>query len=155
MDFIVSKVAMSVCALMVAALLAGAFSSDRLYDRSSEVELVLREFCGTADGALKTGKECTVGWQVPFASSGDAITISVRHNRVSASADDELAILEPLSPIRTWEPVTRQVNLTTLDELDNQAPEASFRSGETVELSTILMTIEDKTALMVFCSRRC
>jgi len=150
-DFVISKVAMSVCALTVATILAGLYCPDRLFDRSAEVERVLRSFCATAEDALMTGESCTLTWEVPFASTGEVITVYVLHGTTRASDGERSATIEPLEPIRTWEPVSSQMNRTMVEELDNASAEMAFVSGEVVAISTALITVEDRAQLMVFC----
>ena len=73
MDFVVSKLAMAVCALLVVSALGGVFESGFLFSEVDELESILRDLCATMEGAVLSGCESTTKWEVPFLADGGCI----------------------------------------------------------------------------------
>ena len=137
---------------MVASVLGTVYAPGRLAGDASELNDVLRRLCASAEWLLMTGKECSLRWEVPFTSSGEKVTVTIEGHIVSALAGTTRSLIEPLVPIRLWEPASHQLNQTMLDELDSTARRVSFGSGEVIELSTLFVTVEDEARLLVFCT---
>lgn len=142
---------MSVCALMVASVLAALYAPHDLNGASSEVAAALDRFSAMADALLMTGAEGSVSWKVPFTSGGEAIIIETNGRVVSASDGTARCTAEPRIPIRTWAPAAPHLNQSELAELDKRSANLRFSSGEVVELFTAFVTIEDQAELLVFC----
>lgn len=142
---------MSVCALMVASVLASLYAPRDLNCTTSEVAAALGRFEAMAHGLLMTGAESSVSWQVPFTSGGGVIIIETNGRILSASDGTTRCIAEPRTPIRTWTLAAPHLNRSEIAEFDKQAATVSFSSGECVELFTAFATIEDHEELLVFC----
>ncbi|MEM3050102.1 MAG: hypothetical protein QXQ13_01515 [Thermoplasmata archaeon] len=142
---------MSICALMVASVLAALYAPRDLNGAASEVAAALDRFAAMADGLLMTRAESSVCWQVPFTSGGGVIIIETNGRFLSASDGTTRCMAQPRTPIRTWTLAAPHLNQSEIAELDKQAATASFSSGECVELFTVFATIEDREELLVFC----
>lgn len=142
---------MSICALMVASVLAALYVPRDLNDAASDVAAALDGFAAMADGLLMTGAESSVSWQVPFTSRGEVIIIETNGRFLSASDGATRCMAEPRTPIRTWTLTAPHMNRSEIAEFDKHAATVSFSSGECVELFTAFATIEDQEELLVFC----
>ncbi len=153
MDFVVSKVAMSICALVVVAVLAGVFDRDAFVDRHHELSSILEDLSGIVDRAAISNSEFSTAWRVPLASDGNPIVISIRAGSVSAECEGRTAAAQPSCGLHTWSWDGRDLNSSSVYEMDISSPQLSFGSGTTILVSTILVTLENEPKLLVFASQ--
>ena len=153
MDFVVSKVAMSICALMVVAVLAGVFDRDAFVDRDHELSGVLNRLSGLVDRAATSSSEFTTGWRVPLLSDGCAIVISIRAGAISAESGGRTTMTQPACGLHTWNWDGRGLNSSSICEMDRSSPQLRFESGMTILIRTILVTLENEPRYLVFASQ--
>ncbi|MGQ9587684.1 MAG: hypothetical protein ACUVT7_04795 [Thermoplasmata archaeon] len=152
MDFVVSKVAMSVCALLVLSVLAGAFSSERFVEKDAELESVAEDLSLLAERIWRSGSEIRMTWAVPFLSTGEGVEITIENSVVWAKSATDLAVRKPSCGLHTWAWDCSELNSTTARELDSHARQVNARSGQSLELRTEHVLFESQTKLMVFVS---
>jgi len=152
-DFVVSKVAMSICALMVVAVLAGVFDRDAFVDRDDELSGVLDGLFSIVDRAATSNSEFTAGWRVPLSSDGSPIVISIRAISVSAESGGRTAMAQPACGIHTWSWDGRGLNSSSISVMDESSPQLMFESGMTILIRTILVTLENEPRYLVFASQ--
>jgi hypothetical protein len=153
MDFIVSKVAMSICALMVVAVLAGVFDRDAFVDGDEGLSGILERFCGLVDRAADSRSEFISGWKVPLLPSGDSIAISIQAGVVKAVSDGGIARAQQSCGLHTWVWDGAGLNLSSIVDMDESAPQLDFKSGETILIRTTQVTLENEPRFLVFASR--
>ncbi len=153
MDFVVSKVAMSICALMVIAVLADVFDREAFVDRDYELSGILDRLSGLVDRAAASGSEFTAGWRVPLSSDGSPIVISIRDGSVSASSGGRTAMSQPACGLHTWNWDGQGLNASTICEMDRSSPQLRFESGMTILIRTIPVNLENEPRYLVFASR--
>jgi len=151
-DFVVSKVAMSVCALMVVAVLAGVFDGDAFIDRDHGLSGVLDRLSDLVDRAATSSSEFTTGWRVPLSSDGSPIVISIRAGSVSAECSGRTAVAQPACGLHTWTWDGRGLNSSSINEMDRLSPQLMFESGMTILIRTIMVTFENEPRYLVFAS---
>jgi hypothetical protein len=152
-DFVVSKVAMSICALMVVAVLAGVFDGDTFADRDHELSGVLHRLSDLIDRAATSSSEFTTGWRIPLSSGGNPIVISLGAGSVSAESDGRTAMIRLACGLHTWTWDGRGLNLSAVYEMDRSSPQLRFESGMTIQIRTILVTFENEPTYLVFASQ--
>ena len=150
MDFVVSKVAMAICALMVVAVLAGVFSGGALVGRAHGFEHILTEFCELTERAGTTGPKSSIVWIAPYLPDGDGVTISIHRGIVLIESNDGSAADRPSRGIHVWHPDGRELNRSTVEALDRSAGTLSFESGQSVEIVAKSVTYENEQRLFVF-----
>lgn len=152
MDFVLSKVAMAVCALMVISVLSGTLSSDMFVDKDSELKRIARNFCMLAERVLWSDAEVNMIWKVPFLTVGEEVNMTISDCIVWARAEGKLAASMPSCQLHTWTWDGQELNSTRIKELDSHAPETNACSGQYLELSSEYVLFDSETMLMVFVS---
>lgn len=152
MDFFISKVALSICALMVVAILGGVADRDRFTDPGDEVERILGDLCDATSMALGGGSEGAVLWKVPTLSSGDALVLTLDHGLVICQLGGRSFICEPPCYIHTWRWDGSELNRTTLDGLDGRSDRLTVVSGDCLCMTTVTILLENEPTLTVFAS---
>ncbi len=150
MDFILSKVALSLCALLVAGILAGVFGGQGLLDDSSELRGVLREFCGIVDRCVRSGAETVVEWTVPVLSNGDRVTLTLTSVAVRGEAAGHSDAYRPSATLHLWPYTGTALNGTEVRALDSDAHQLCSSSGQAIMIETVLVTLENEPTLMAF-----
>jgi len=152
MDFVISKVAMSVCALLVVSVLGGAFGGDVLFKKIDELDSILNDLSTTLERAVWSGCEGDTIWRVPFLSDGKSVNISVRDSVLSARAGQESAVLKPACDAHTWVWEGTALNQSSLRVLDASSPSVVTCSGLALEIRTRAVTLEDQNRILAFVS---
>jgi len=153
MDFIVSKVAMSVCALMVVAMLAGVVDRDAFVDHDQELATILVRFGGLVERAATSCSEVAADWTVPLLSGGESVSVSIQAGIVAIEAEGKAARAQPACGIHTWDWDGSMLNLSSIEELDESSPRLQFTSGEAILIDTVQVMLENECAYLVFISR--
>ena len=152
MDFIVSKVAMSICALLVVGILGGMFGPGGFLDSRTELSSVVDQFCATADAVALSPGESSVSWTVPYASDGTVIVLELDGSLVRASWGSQRAVGQPACDIRTWSLESGELNSTELAVLDESMPELEASSGQTIEIMSRIVLSGNEELRLVFAS---
>ena len=150
MDFVVSKVAMSICALLVVSVLGGAVGNDVLFKKIDELDSILNDLSITLEGSVHSGCEGDTVWTTPFLSDGRSIDISIRDSILSARAGQKYAVLRPACTVHTWVWNGSALNRTIVEMLDANAPSVSTHSGRALEIKTQVVTFENQNRVFAF-----
>ena len=150
MDFVVSKVAMSVCALLVISILSGVLGSTKLVGDASELSGVLGELCGLVDRAVRSCSESVQEWTVPHLSNGDLITITITSGVVRGEAGGYRDAHQTEAPLHTWRYSGEPLNETTTDQLDRAEAPLEAVSGQRVVITTVNVLYENDQAIFAF-----
>jgi hypothetical protein len=152
MDFVVSKVAMSICALLVVATLGGMFGEGALLDPKGELERIVDDFCSVVDSIALSRTESGINWLVPFTSNGETVIIQLDGALVRAGSGIEVAVGQPVRLVRTWEYDGCDLNATMLADLDETCTIIEARSGESICLESRFVTLENQLRVFIFAS---
>ena len=150
MDFVISKVAMSICALLVAGIMATAFDFHRLADEPGELREILREFSGLVETALQSGSRGSIEWRVPPMSTGNRITITVGDGFIRGESGGSKAVLRLSCELHTWKWNGSALNRTTVEALDASSEMFVADSGQAIGIYTVPILIGSDAALFVF-----
>lgn len=150
MDFVISKVAMSICALLVVGALSGCLDPANFVDPGQELDDLVRRFCGLVDRAVLSGSSCSMAWEVPRLSDGGDVVLLISQGLVTAKAGAEGSVGQPVSGVHTWHNTGAAMNTSGLRLLDTAAEGLGARSGERILLTTELVLLENEPAYLAF-----
>jgi hypothetical protein len=150
MDFVVSKVAMAICALLVVAVLAGVFSEGALVGRTRGFEHILNEFCDLIERACAKGSEGSIAWSTPFLQSGESVTISIHKGTVLLESAEGSDARRPSHGLHLWHSDGRPLNLSMVEALDECAGCLTFESGQDMNIVAESVTFENERHIFVF-----
>jgi len=149
-EFVISKVALSVCALMVVSVLGSSVGIVLEQDIRGELRDILTAFDRLLMGLSSARGECSASFEVPFLSDGCAACMQVGHGLLMAEAGNERAGMEPSVQVHTWSSSLSGLNTTAVDELDLISATCVAMSGETVGISIEIIVVDDEPTLKAF-----
>ena len=152
MDFVVSKVAMSICALLVVSVLGGVLEGNVLFRNTDELDSVLNDLSTTLENPVWSGCEVDATWSVPFLSDGTSISISVDDRALSARAGEKSAALKPACDLHTWAWDGTGLNRSSIAILDAKALPVESCSGFALEIRARLISFENQDRIFIFVS---
>lgn len=152
MDFVVSKVAMSICALLVVTVLGGVLGNDILFSEVDELDSILTDLSIAVERSVWSACEGRIIWRVPFLSDGTSIDVSVRGSVFSAKSGERSAVLRPACDTHTWQWNGTSLNATCVSILDASSPVAIASSGHALEIRTQMIAYEDQSRILAFVS---
>ncbi len=152
MDFFVSKVALSICALLVVTILSGVMDGDRFVDDGHEIESVLQDFCEFADRAFGERSEGILMWTVPVLPTGNEIEMTLDHGIVYSQWHGKSIVREPQCYVHTWRWDGSALNESTVGDLDDGSARLMVSSGDGILLTTAYVLFENDHRLLVFAS---
>ena len=150
MDFVVSKVAMAICALLVVTILAGVFSEDAFVGRPRGFEHILSEFCDLTERTCARGSVGSIVWNTPFLPSGESVTVSIHKGTVLVESTEGSAARKPSQGLHLWRPDGRPLNLSMVEALDEGAGCLTFESGQDMNIVAESVTFENERRIFVF-----
>ncbi|MCU0852889.1 MAG: hypothetical protein MUC90_06555 [Thermoplasmata archaeon] len=152
MDFVISRVAMSVCALLVAGVLSGAVSLPQFEGEDIELRGIVEGFCGTAEDVAGSSSEVELTWTVPSLASGAVVGITVGCGLVTAESGDSRAMARPGCGIHLWEWDGTTLNRSHVEALDDGSLPLLVQSGDSMLLKSITVDFEGFSHPMLFVS---
>ncbi|OGS56204.1 MAG: hypothetical protein A3K60_08810 [Euryarchaeota archaeon RBG_19FT_COMBO_56_21] len=150
MDFVVSKVAMAVSALLVAAVLAGVLDDSMFVDRDQEIARVLSELCRLVENAHDADAEIDLLWSVPMMPTGAELKVTLDGNRILGESGGFRAVAQPMCEYHTWRPTTDCLNRSIVEERDSSAPVVDAYSGQVLRITAAELLVDSSEELMVF-----
>ena len=148
MDFVVSKVAMAICALLVVTVMTGLFAESAILGGGSGFEHVLDEFCELVDRAAAW--ESSVVWQAPFLPDGGEVAISIEMGVVLLESEDGTVARKPAGGLHLWHTDDRPLNSSMVRALDEGTGSLIFQSGQKVEILSKVLTCNQERRTFVF-----
>jgi len=150
MDFFVSKVAMSICALLVVAALGAALGKDRFVDGARETREIMEDFCDLAESAYDAGSEGTATWTAPKLSTGEGLQLVVDQEGIHSRWNGQTIICAPHCQLHTWRWGGGVLNQSALEALDERSEGFTVTSNDEVMVSTNFVMVDSDLVLMVF-----
>lgn len=149
-DFVVSKVVMSVCALLVAGGLAEVVGTSTSPDTGLDLEAALMDLQRAASSLASVRGECSLAWEVPGLPTEAGLELSFLGGSACARAEGTARTTHIDPSPHTWEWDGMPINGTRLAELDFGSPTLLTRSGDTLALEVLLVTVDDSGQLLLF-----
>jgi hypothetical protein len=141
---------MSVCALLVVAMIGEMFEEGTLLNPKGELENIVDGLCSIVDQIALSGAEGTATWQVPFASGGEPIMIWLDGTLMRAESGAYREVVQPAIKVRTWMYDGCPMNASQLAGLDDNCPVLEAGSGRSIDLESRLVTLDNQNRLFVF-----
>jgi hypothetical protein len=153
MDFIASKVAMSICALTVAGILGGIAENADTPDICSDLDGVLTHFNRLISHVLRSGAECSIDWTLPIAHTDGVLHMEILGDRASASSDGVTRWATLCEVVHTWPWDGSVLNQSTIDALDSACQSVRIHSGQSVTIDAIEVETGEGADVMLFLRR--
>jgi hypothetical protein len=153
MDFIVSKVVVSITALLVVSILTGLLSPNRFTDLDSDLERVLEDLSSTVGRTAMSACEVAITWTVPFLSTGGEVLVTVHQSILSGTSGDQRVRTQPVFELHTWAYDGSMLNTSTIDALDNSSEDVECISGQRLMICNAFVQFENGSRLLLFLSR--
>lgn len=150
MDFVVSKVALSICALLVAAVLGNIYGDGAFRDVRGELESVARDLIAIASAPLDARTECTASWEVPCLSAGEEVSVIVSAESVRVFTSSAIVMIATPFAMHTWSWDGSPLNDSLMAELDGRASKTTASSHGTITIVATEITVGNDPELMVF-----
>lgn len=154
MEFVISKVALSVCALMVVSVLGSSVGTVFEQDIRGELMDILTAFDRLLLSLSSSRGECSASFEVPFLSDGCAVCQRVGYGLLIVDAGNGRASMEPSVPVHTWFSRPSVLNSTEIEELDHESAACVAKSGERIDISIELVVVDDEPTLTAFACLR-
>ncbi len=148
-DFVVSKVVMSVCALLVAGGLAGIVETSLEADPGGDLEDILDDLQETLSRLASHGCDFDLTWTVPALPSASAVHMSFGDGPVVARADGVTRAAEMWPEVHTWTWDGRPLNMTVVEELDSSSPRLDAWTGDALAITAYEVLLDDCRELLV------
>jgi len=149
-DFVVSKVAMSICALMVAGCLAGIVETSFGPDPGDDLSEILDDLQATISRLASNGGGSATAWTVPALPSGGTVHIVFGDGSALARSEDASRAVETRPEVHTWAWDGLPLNMTRVDELDAGSRLLEAWTGQSVTVSTAEVLMDDDREVLVF-----
>jgi len=150
MDFIVSKVALSVCALMTAGVFYGIYGGDMMRDVEGDLERILTRFADETVRPSVEGAESRTVWEVPCLPDGSIVWIVVGGWTVEAHSGTALAAIQLPEEVHTWLPTSHALNSTVVEAFDDESARIRACTGQHVTVRSMEVDLDNSEALMLF-----
>ncbi|UCE90935.1 MAG: hypothetical protein JSV90_05780 [Methanobacteriota archaeon] len=150
MDFVISKVSMAVCALVVAsalwpALLYGHDATDRV-----ELEDLVWGLCESLANAMVKGLETDIELSLHTTASGALIRLEMRPESVMMSSGAATVVCETCSELHLWPWNGSVLESAEVERLDLAHGTCVAVSGDTVMVSTRWVPLDSVPTLFAF-----
>jgi hypothetical protein len=153
MDFIISKVVMSITALIVVSILAGLLSPERFAGVSTDLERILDDLSSVVSRTAMSASEITITWTVPFLTTGGEVSVTVHNSILSGRSGGEIARVQPMFELHTWHYDGSMMNASTIDALDNASEDIDCSSGRKLTVCNASVQFENGSRLLIFLAR--
>ncbi len=153
MDFIVSKVVMSITALLVVSMLGGLLSPDRFADLDSDLARILDDLSSIVSRAAMSASEVTITWAVPFLSSGGEVLVTVHHSILSGCSGGQSVRAQPTFELHTWPYDGSMLNASAVHALDASSDDVECSSGQRLKICMASVQFDNGSRSLLFISR--
>jgi len=150
LDFVVSKVALSICALLVVAVLGNVYGPGAFRDLEHELEGVAMDLVSTASAMFDALAESQLSWDAPRLSAGEEISVEVSEGFVRVSSGPSSTAVATPFLIHAWRWDGSPLDEVLVQGLDADTPSTVVRSDGSMTLSTSLVPVGTELELMVF-----
>lgn len=152
MDFVVSRVVMSICALLVASVLAGVVDVPQFEEPDRELRDIAEALCRTAEDCAGSFSEVDLVWVVPSLASGGTVQITIDCELVTACSADSKVVAGSDCEMHLWEWDGTSLNRSRLEALDASSAPILARSGDSIVLESIAVEFEGLRLPILFVS---
>ena len=149
-----SKIGISLCALMTATVLGTMVAEFETDDRSLELRSIANRLCDAISSAALGYGDLVTAYSVPLLSNGEEIVATITVDGTMVSSGGRSAVDHPCTPIHLWHWDGGELNGTTIADLDEAHPKLEAWSGTTLEILTMTLLVEERLETLVFVTER-
>ena len=149
-----SKIGISLCALMTATVLGAMMAEFETDERSLELRSIANRLCDAISSAALGYGDLVTTYSIPLLSNGEAIVATITVDGTMVSSGGLSAVDHPCSQVHLWHWDGGELNGTAVADLDNAHPRMDVGSGATIEILTMTLLVEDRLQTLVFVSER-
>jgi hypothetical protein len=150
MDFVASKVGMSVCALMVSSILVSVLEGSQTAYMESELDGIAREMADDLSSVLLGGVRSRTVDQVPWLATGEAVDVAVSTDSLLLRCGSAATCVTLAHSVHLWRWNGSRLDLSEVGTLDSMTPPLEASSGDLLETSVENIEVDDSDVLMVF-----
>ena len=150
MDFVISKVAMSLCALIVASVLGPILVSVNDDGDRVELDAFVTNLSRAISMAVVAGLETNCELSLPTTSSGDEVHLELRPGGLLISSEDERVVCRPCTKLHLWKWNGSALTSTEVERLDSTHRESVAVSGDTIIAATRWIPVDSTPTLLAF-----
>ena len=150
MDFVISKVAMSICALIVASVLGPILVSVNNDGGKMELDWFVMRLSQAISTAVVEGLETDFELSLPTTSSGDEMHLEVHRGGLVISSAEGVAVCRPCTELHLWSWNGSALTSSDVEKLDLAHRESLAVSGDVVIAATRWISLDSSPALLAF-----
>ena len=150
MDFVMSKIGISLCALMTATVLGTVMAEFVADDRSQELRSIANRLCDAISSAALGYGDMVTTYSIPLLSTGEEVVATITVDGTIVSSGGVSAVDHPCTQVHLWHWDGGRLNGTAIADLDEAHPRMEAESGTTLEILTMTLLVEDRLQTLVF-----
>jgi len=135
MDFVISKVAMSICALLVVSIIGGLVGTNMFIRPDTDLSGILDTLFENVQATVRSGTGSMMTWIVPCLSGGKPVELSVHNDFVRTVSEGRTYVMCLGVRLHFWIWDGTPLNDTRLEALDDEAGVLRAVSGQALEIS--------------------
>ncbi len=148
-----SRVGLSICALISASVLGAALSEHQDDEARLELRSAAQRLCDAISVAAVGYGDSVREFSVPSLTSGEGIRVTVTGDGVMMSAGSEKAVDHPCVQVHLWQWDGEELNASAIARLDSECQALTACTGATLEITGMSMMVDGLPRKMVFVMR--
>ena len=145
-----SKLGLSICALISASILGTAFADSGVDAKRQELRAAAERLCDTISSAAISGGDSVRHFEIPTLSTGEQIHARLTPDGVLMYSGEVSVVDHPCTPIHLWSWDGRDLNCSVIDSLDRSFDELTAESGEVVTILALSLVVDQIPQTVVF-----
>ncbi len=150
MDFVISKVALSVCAFMVATVLGQSLYQSSLASGMDDLAGILRQFDRILRTCTEDADNADCLYSVPYLPGGFPIALTVHPGGAVASSESSDASASTCCQLALWAWDGDELNRTEMEERERNSSPIESISGDHLLIRARQVPVDGIACTMVF-----
>jgi hypothetical protein len=152
MDFVISKVGMSICALLVVSILGQSLHELSSTGEMDALEGIVRLFDRLLYSCMEGGDDVDCIYRVPHLPDGSLVRMAFHPGGVIASSENAWAHAETCCPLNLWDWSGDELNQTVLGEMNRDCNPIETSSGASLLIEVRCVSVQSVLCRMAFVS---
>jgi hypothetical protein len=152
MDFVISKVGMSICALLVVSVLGQSLYESFSTGEMDALEGIVRLFDRLLYSCVEGGEDVDCIYRVPHLPDGSLVCMTFHPDSVIASSEDARILAEMCCPLNLWDWSGDELNQTVLSEMNRDCDPIEATSGDGLLIEVRCVPVQSVSCRMAFIS---
>jgi len=152
MDFVISKVGMSICALLVVSVLGQSLYESASTGEMDSLEGIVRLFDRLLFSCVEGGEDVDCIYRVPHLPDGSLICMIFHPGGVIASSEDARVHAETCCPLYLWDWSGDELNQTVLGEMNRDCDPVETTSGDGLLIEVRCVPVQSVLCRVAFVS---